>query len=117
AGLARHVGVALVGRHAEVTGRAGVLLTDQVAVDLDTAALDVEELERVGAELVVQVGGDVEGVAGLAVGDEGVAGAGGGVRGEVHRVHVLPGGRVHTARLGPPGGHHVTGRVLELPGQ
>ena len=71
--LAGHVGVTLVGRHAEVAGRAGVLRADQRAVDGDAAALDVEELQRVRAQLVVDRRRDVERVAGLAVGHEGEA--------------------------------------------
>src|SRR5690606_21711518 len=103
-GLAGHVGVALVGRYAHVAGRPGVLLADQIAVDLDAAALDVEELHRVRAQLVVDVAADRERVAGLPVGAHRVAGARRGDVAEVQRVHVLAGGRVH-----PAGGGHALG--------
>ena len=61
---AGHVGVTLVRGHVKVSGRTRVLLTDQIRRDPDTAALVVEERQRVVAEPVVQRLGNLKRVAG-----------------------------------------------------
>ena len=68
--LAADRGVPGVGCHAQVPGRARVLVADERTVDLDAAARQVEVAERVRRQVRVQVGVDGERVAGLAVGDE-----------------------------------------------
>src|SRR5690606_22702748 len=114
AGLAGHADVALVRLDADVTGRAAVA-GPQVVTDLDAAALGVVELQRVHPHLVVQVLGDVEGAAGLAVGGQRVAGAGLLVGAEVDAVHLLARALVQAARDAPAVRDRTAGGVLELP--
>ncbi len=116
AGLTGDLGVPLVGRDAHVSGRAAVARAQLVA-DRGAAALRVVVLRGVGAQPLVGGGADVEGAAGLPVGDQGVALAALPVAAEVDRVDVLPGGGVHAARLAPAVGDDASAVVLQLPAQ
>ncbi len=115
-GVAGDVRVALVGLDADVTGLASVAGGEFVE-DLDAAALGVVEVQGVRGQGGVGVGGDAEGVAGLAVGGQGVALARPGEAAEVDGVHVLPGGLVQAVRHGVALGHDRALGVGQLPGQ
>ncbi len=116
AGLAGHLGVAPVGRRAHVSGGAAVAGAESVA-DRGAAALRVVVLRGVQTQPLVGGRADVEGAAGLTVGDQRVALAALLVPAEVDRVDVLPGGGVDAARLAPAVGDDPSGVVLQLPGQ
>src|SRR5690606_4172120 len=116
AGRARHVGIALVGGHADVAGRASVAGGDGVE-DLDAAALRVVERQRVDAQFLVDAFVDVEGVAGFTVDGERVVASLRGVGAEVDGVDVEPGAGVRAVRLGLAAGDHVTVGVGKLPGE
>ncbi len=115
--LARHRGVALVGGHPEVPGRAGVGGAGQRGVDRDAAALLVEERHAVGAQAVVERGRDVERVARLPVHDQREARAAAGVGGEVHELGGVARGRVGAVDDGGPGGDARAGGGAQLPAE
>ncbi|MDP4500925.1 hypothetical protein Q9G87_03040 [Nonomuraea sp. G32] len=117
AGQARDAGVALVGGDAEVPGRPGVGVADVCGLDRDAAAVVVEVRQRVSAQPVVQVVGDVERQADLVADRERVAGARLADGREVGHVDMVAGHRVGAVDPGAALGHGGAARVEQAPVQ
>ena len=116
-GLAGHRVVTLVRRDADVPGGPRIGVTDVLRVDRDTAAVVVEVRQRVPAQAVVGLGGDVERVADLLPRRDRVTASNLAERREVGDVHVVARHRVIALDLRFPAGDDPAGRVTQLPRQ